>query len=184
MKSWERASALSHEPSDMKKIIRFLILGFTISVFLTTIFLFWRVNAEAPENKDYHHPVPSRMLKLGPVVGGAVSSETVGDVVIKLKASRLWLKKTKTLGFDNALFKKLAARDFCLTIYKGGKKLISVRKPFVEMPPDQHIIEINDPAVIYPPNMKQPDSIRLDKRARTLCIRTGRSEKIWDLAKM
>lgn len=168
----------------MKKLIRSLLLAGIIVGVLTLIVAFWRGNGETPVTESSSLGAPSRMLKMGPVVGGVVSTKTVGDVVIKMEASRLWFKKSKTFGFDNALFKKIAASDFRLTISKDGEKLLALNKEQVEMSADQNIIEINHPKITFPADMEQPDSIRLDNRKMSLHIRTGKSEKIWDLAKM
>jgi hypothetical protein len=46
------------------------------------------------------------------------------------------------------------------------------------------IIEINKPQIIFPPDMKQPDSIRLDNQKMLLRIRAGKDETTRDLAKM
>jgi hypothetical protein len=122
---------------------------------------------------------PSRMLKMGPVMDGLVTSKTVGNVTVKMEATRVWFKKTKTFGFSNALFKKIVAKDFRLTIIKDGKKHIVISKNQLEMPPDQNVIEIKNPRLLFPTDMKQPDSIRFDSGEMALYFRTGNDEEVW-----
>ena len=168
----------------MTKLIRSLILVISLLAVITVIIVYWRGNGETPMAESSQSTAPSRMLKMGPVVSGAISNETIGDVTIKMEASRLWIKKSKTFGFDNALFKKIAASDFCLTVSKSGKKLLSASKEQIEMPLDQSIIKINNPEILFPADMRQPDSIRLDKKMMFIFIKIGKYEEIWDLQKM
>ena len=168
----------------MKKLIRSLSLAGIIIVVLFVMAVFLRGDRDILVAEGSFTTAPSRMLRMGPVVGGAVSSETIGNVVIKMEASRIWFKKSKIFGFDSALFKKLAASDFRLTISSGGEKLLALSKDQVEMSADQKIIEINNPQITFPPDLGRPDSVRLDKQNMSFSIRKGESEEIWDLAKM
>lgn len=122
------------------------------------------------------------MIEMGPVGTNITLSEQVGNVIIKMTASRLWFKKTKTFGFDNALLKKLAASDFYLTISRAGKEIVSVGKDMVEMPVSRNVITIHKPSILFPTEMAQPDSITFDRPKMQLSFRQGASEETWDLA--
>lgn len=122
------------------------------------------------------------MIAMGPVGTHIVSSEQIGDVLIKITASRLWIKKSKTFGFDNALLKKMAARNFCMTISKAGKVILRVGKDLVEMPANLSVISIRDPKILFPADIEQPDSIRFDKPSLRVSFRKGASEDIWELS--
>ena len=169
----------------MKKPVKpFLIAGIVVVMVVIAV-LVWRSNrAPAVRSENSQPTAPSRMLKNGPVGDGIVSTKVVGDVTVKMEASRMWFKKSKLFGFDNALDKKIAASNFHLTISKGGRKLIALSKAQVEMSPDQRFIEISHPRITFPDNLKQPDSIRLDNQKMTVSIRNGESETVWDLEKM
>jgi hypothetical protein len=168
----------------MKKLIQYSALAGIMIILLAVIISFWRSNENAAITESSESTSPSRMLQMGPVAGGMLSTRKVGEVVVKMEASRTWFKKSKTLGFDNALFKKMVASDFRLTISKGGKELLAISKDQIEMSPDQNIIDINKPQIIFPSDMKQPDSIRLDNQKMLLQIKTEKDKIIWDLAKM
>jgi hypothetical protein len=142
-----------------------------------------RHNVETPPvvNGNHTPSAPSRMLQMGPVLEGMVSSKTMGSVTVTMEASRVWFKKTKLLGFDNALFKKLEAKDFLLTVLKDGEKRLSISKDRLEMPPDKSIIEIRNPRILFPADMQQPDSITLDNGKMILYFRTGDDEMVWNL---
>ncbi len=129
-------------------------------------------------------PAPLRMTALGPVGTGIDSTEYLGDIQIHMTADRLWFKKTKTFGFDNGLMKKLAARNFQLSIYRAGRKLISLRKQDLEMSLDQDKITISRPEVVFPPDFGRTDAIQLEKKNKLLHIRTGQSTTTWELSRM
>lgn len=122
------------------------------------------------------------MIAMGPVGTDIVSNEQIGDIRIEITASRLWIKKSKLFGFDNALLKKMAASDFRLTISKAGKVILSVGKDRVEMPINLDIITIHDPKVLIPADMQQPDHIRFDKPNMRVCFKQGSSEETWELS--
>ena len=118
------------------------------------------------------------MIAMGPVGTGIVSSKQIGNVLVKMTASRMWFKKSKTFGFDNALLKKMAASDFRLTVSKAGRVILSVSKDLVEMPLDRSVITIRDPKILYPRDIGQPDILRFDKSNLRVSFRQGASEKL------
>ena len=169
----------------MKKLIRYSALAGILAALVTIAVALWHQGAghAAPSYpKDPHPQAPSKMIAMGPVGTHIVSSEQVGNVLIKITASRLWIKKTKTFGFDNALLKQMAASDFCLTISKAGKVILSVGKDIVEMPVNLSVITIRDPKVLIPADIEQPDSMRFDKPNMRVSFRQGTSEEIWQLS--
>ena len=158
-----------------------ICIAFILMIIIAAL---WRGRDETPADKINYSSAPSRMLQMGPVLGGLSSTDTIGEVVIKMEASRMWYKKSKTFGFDNALFKKLVASNFRLTILKGEKRLISLSKNQVELSSDRNTIDIKTPTIIFPTDMGHPDLIQFNKKELKLKIKTGTSEKTWDLAKM
>lgn len=167
-----------------KKLLTLVCSAMAIGV-IVVIAATWQGNSLSPVVTENTTPsIPSRMLKLGPVVDGMVSTKTTGNMTIKMEAARVWLKKTKLFGFDNGLFKKMVAKDFCLTIFKDGEKLLSIGKDRLEMPPDQGLIDIKNPRILFPADMQQPDSIQFDNREMVLYLRTGDEETVWDLENM
>lgn len=169
----------------MKKLIRFSAIFGILAALATIAAAYWHQgtgDGAAPPSRSPHPQAPSKMIAMGPVGTQIVSSEQIGNVLIKITASRLWIKKSKTFGFDNALLKKMAASDFCLTISKAGKVILSASKDLVEMPANLSIITIRDPKVLYPVNIDQPDSIRFDKPNMTVSFKRGASEETWELS--
>jgi len=168
----------------MKKFFKPLVLICIAFILTIIIAALWRGRDETTADKKTHSSAPSRLLQMGPVVGGFSSTDTIGELVVKMEASRMWYKKSKILGFDSAIFKKLVASNFSLTILKGEKKLISLSKNKVELSSDLKTISIKKPTITYPTDMGHPDLIQFNKDELKLKIKTGTSEKTWDLAKM
>jgi hypothetical protein len=168
----------------MTKRIKYVVLVGIVAFTATVIvaFLLKEANQSAALEKQEHHlQAPAKMIDMGPVATDINSTEQIGDISIKMTASRFWIKKTKTFGFDNGLFKKLAAKNFCLTISKAGKEILCASKDMVELPIDRGVIIIDRPKIISPQNMEQPDSIRFDRSKMLLLVRKGTTEKTWDL---
>lgn len=168
----------------MKRLIRSLMIGGIIITLLIAVTAYRHGVKQTSMPEGGITTAPSRMLMMGPIIGGVVSTETVGEVTVMMEASRLRVKKTRTFGFDNALFRKFVADDFLLTVSRGGERLLTFSKGQAEISADRKIIDIDTPRVTFPPNMTQPDSIRLDKIKMLLYIRTDGTEEIWDLEKI
>lgn len=168
----------------MKRLIQALMIGGIILVLLIAVAAYCYGVKQTSIPEGGVTTAPSRMLMMGPVIGGVVSIDAVGEVTVMMEASRLRVKKTRTFGFDNALFRKFVADDFLLTVSKDGERLLALSKGQAEISADRKIIDIDTPRVSFPPDMTQPDSIRLDKTKMTLYIRTDGTEEIWDLEKI
>ena len=152
---------------------------------VTIAVAFWQKQAgrsNAHPTKNHPPQAPAKMIAMGPVGTNITSVEQIGDVSIKMTATRFWFKKSKIMGFDSGLLKKLAAKDYCLTISKAGKVILSAAKERVEMPMDRGVITIHHPDILLPKNMEKPDSIRFDKSKMEIVLRKDGSEKIWDLS--
>jgi hypothetical protein len=170
----------------MKRVIKYSALAGIFASMAIIAAAVWHTQesqSELDTQQTQQRQAPAKMLAMGPVGTDISSVEQVGNVSIKMTAARFYFKKSKTLGFDNGLFKKLAAKDFCLTISKAGNDIFSARKDLVEMPLDRGVITIRKPDILFPTDMEQPDSIKLDKSNMLLFIRHGSSQKTWDLSK-
>jgi len=169
----------------MKKFVRPLLIISPILIILWVVVLYWQDKNQAHISPGSQESAPEKMLKMGPVVEGATWTETIGDVTFQMKASRLWVKKSKTFGFDNALFRKMAADHFFLAVSKKGEKILAVSKAYLEMPLSQKRIKITNPKVLFPANMNKIDSIIFDRQSLSVHVRRyGRPEEIWNLEKM
>jgi hypothetical protein len=171
--------------TSLKKLVTCLALAGIFTTLTALAIAIWHNGLRPPAAggvKYQSPPAPEKMIAMGPVGTDITSSEIVGRATVRMTASRLWVKKSKLFGFDNALFKKLAARDFCLTVSKAGRKILSVRKDQMEMPMDRRVIVIHDPEILFPNDLGHPDRITLDKPNKVLVFHRGASEKTWNLA--
>ena len=115
-------------------IVSFLLMG---------IFYLRHQPPPKPQGMTKPRHAPARQLETGPVATGIRQTEIFDDVIIETRASRIWVKKTKTFGFENNLLKKMAALDFTLSITREDRQIISIAKKELEMPCDtspNHII--------------------------------------------
>jgi hypothetical protein len=169
----------------MKKMIRYFSLGGIVAALMAIAAAFWHQGtgqAARPNHENHHPQAPAKMIEMGPVGTDIVSSEQIGNVLVRMTARRMWFKKSKTFGFDNALLKKMAASDFRLTVSKAGKVILSLSKDLVEMPLDRSVITIHEPEILFPRNIGQPDILRFDKSSLRVSFRQGASENTWELS--
>lgn len=151
-----------------------------VTLFAGVFFPPW---AEVPSLPETPRPMaPARLLEMGPVGTDVAYTEQVGDLTITMEAARFWVKKSKTFGFDNSLRKRLAARNFELTVSRAGEKLLHLRRPQLEMPLDRGLLIIKHPEVLFPADFGSPDSITFDRKNMLIRIRRDAAEEVWDLA--
>lgn len=164
----------------MKKIINYsLISGIAVLI----VFLVYHGFSDADKEKSgaIQFKAPSRLVETGPYGQNVRSTEQIGNYTINMKAKRLYFKKTKTLGFDNALFKKLVAKELEVTILKDNKKILALYKDRQDMSPDMKCLQIKNPTVLYPETIKQPDKIRIDKKRKLITLYYRDKTDVWDL---
>lgn len=153
----------------------------TAAVFAGILYHPWAV-VSAPPEPPRPLAAPARLLEMGPVGTDVAYTEQLGDLTITMEAARFWVKKSKTFGFDNALMKRLAAKDFKLTISRAGANILALRKPQMEMPLDRGLLVIDHPEVLFPVNFGSPDAITFDRKNKLIRIRRAAQEEVWNLA--
>ena len=164
----------------MKKIINYsLILVIAVFVAFLVYYGFFCTDKEKSENIQFK--APSRLVATGPYGTNVRSTELIGDCTINIKAKRLYFKKTKIFGFDNALLKKLVAEELNITILKDSKKILALYKARQNMSPDMKCLEIKDPMILYPDIFKQPDKVRIDKNKKLITFYYRDGSHVWDL---
>ena len=125
---------------------------------------------------------PSKLLETGPYGQNVRFTEQIGIYTINMKAKRLYFKKTKVIGFDSALFKRLVAEELDITILKNNKKILALYKAHQDMSPDMKCLQITNPVVLYPKTIKQPDKVRIDKRKKLIILYYKDKADIWNLS--
>ncbi len=164
----------------MKKIINyFLILVIVVSVVLLVYYSF--LCADKEKSSDLQFKAPSRLVQTGPYGTNVRSSEQIGSYTINMKTKRLYFKKTKIFGFDNALFKKMVAEELNITILKDSRKILVLYKARQDMPLDMKCLQIKNPTVLYPETTKQPDKVRIDKKGKKITLYYGDKTDVWNL---
>ena len=151
-----------------------------VSVALLVYYSFLCADKEKSANAQFK--VPSRLVETGPYGQNVRSSEQIGSYTINMKTKRLYFKKTKILGFDNALFKKLVAEELNITILKDSRKVLALYKARQDMSPDMRCLEIKNPTVLYPEAIKQPDKVGIDKKKKLITLYYRDKTDIWDLS--
>ncbi len=164
----------------MKKIYRNLLIGFFVitAVLVGFAYLSGKKNIKTDLARE---KLPER-LAASSIYGEDINlTEQVDDCMFNIKAKSLYLKKTKTIGFDNALFKKLVAKKFYITISKGNKKVLSLHKTKLSMRPDMKIIQVKNPQILYPENMPPPKKVSINKIKKKIIFHYGKKTETWDL---
>ncbi len=131
--------------------------------------------------EDIRAKVPSRVIETGPYGEEIEQTEKIGIHLFKMKVGKLYLKKTKTLGFDNALIKKPVARDIHITILKDNKKVLVLHKDHQNLKQDLSRIHIEKPEIIFPEKFEQPKKIKIDKKEKKITFYYSDRSDIWDL---
>lgn len=126
--------------------------------------------------------VPARLLEAGPYGTNVRSTFSSEKLTVTLKASRLYMKKANTLGFSNALLKKVVARDLTIVVKREGDVILSLTKAYQEMPADMSAFTIDRPHIIHPSDMTPPDRVLVEKDNHRIIFWHGAEKKIWDLS--
>ncbi|OEU79160.1 MAG: hypothetical protein BA873_11105 [Desulfobulbaceae bacterium C00003063] len=164
----------------MKQIVKHLLI-LVITVFAAFLGYHGFSDADKEKPEDIEYKAPSRWIEAGPYGQGVRSTEKIGDYTINMKAEKLYFKKTKTFGFDNALFKKLVARELNITIFRDDKRVLALYKDRQAMSPDMKSLLIEDPTVLHPKTIKQLDKISIDKNRRLITLYHSDRTDVWDL---
>ncbi len=166
----------------MKKTIGYLlIMAIVVYIAFLVYCGFFCSDKEKLTNTQFK--VPSRLVEIGPYGQDVSFMEQLGIYIINMKAKRLYFKKTKVVGFDSALLKRLVAEELNIIILKNNKKVLALYKAHQDMPPDMKCLEIINPIVLYPKTIKQLDKVRIDKRKKLIMLYYKDKTDIWDLSK-
>jgi hypothetical protein len=125
---------------------------------------------------------PARLLEAGPYGIDVRSTFTRDKITVNLNASRLYMKKANTLGFSNALLKKMVARDLTIVVKRKGDVILSLTKAYQEMPADMSAFTIDRPHILHPSDMAPPDRVLIEKDNQRILFWHGAEKKIWDLS--
>jgi hypothetical protein len=173
----------------MFRTSRFNALGLGLicgTVFLSgLLFYHGRPMGEDAQPKALHPTLvgaPARLLEAGPYGTNIRATFASDKLSVKLKASRLYLKKAKTLGFSNALLKKMVARDLTLVVKQEGAVILSLTKAYQELPTDMDAFTIDHPHILHPSEMVPPDRVLIDKLHCRIILWHGGEQTIWDLS--
>lgn len=126
---------------------------------------------------------PSRMLETGPYGENVTLTQPIGNSTFTLKARTLYLKKTKTLGFSNAFFKQVVAKDLTITVRQNDRKILELCKDRETMKPGMQVIQLEDPTVRYPAGLKKPRAITIDRNKAQIVFQYIGTTETWDLGK-
>jgi hypothetical protein len=126
-------------------------------------------------------PAPTRLVQAGPYGINVRSYFALDNLTISFKAGRLYVKNTDTLGFSNALLKKLVARDMELVVKVDGAQVLSLAKAYQEMPLDTDRFIIDHPRIRYPQDMRPPDRLMIEKSSKRVTIWHGTEKRVWDV---
>jgi hypothetical protein len=124
-----------------------------------------------------------RMIAIGPISKGVTYTEQIGRHGFTMHAERISFAKTKTLGFENNLMKKLVATGVTITLTRGAHKRLEFSKDYIEMAPNMKTITIDHPTILSPANLRTIEKINIDKAGQTLTLFYGKEKKkeVWRL---
>ncbi len=120
--------------------------------------------------RDIPLKAPQRLIAAGPYGRDVCLVERLGACTLTMKAGRLFVRKPKTFGFENALLKRVVAKDLHLSLMRDGQRLVELNTAKLEMPPGMTVIRIEHPTLIYPQGEEAPEMVRIDKGSRTLTL--------------
>jgi len=146
------------------------------------IILFLFVSPEEDDTESTFSGIPDRLTRIGPFSKGFTMTEEIGPYDITLKARQMHMKKSRVLGFDSALYKRLALDDLHVTVWKEGKRVLEFRKDRTSLPPTLKTMEIDHPEILYPGTLKGITKIRLNKDKKYLKIYKGSKVETWALS--
>jgi hypothetical protein len=126
-------------------------------------------------------PSLPHMIALGPVGKNMNYTEAIGQYSYNMKAEKLNFKKSKIMGFDSNLMKKMVAKELTFTISKGDKTILAIQKDLIELSPAMQVITIDNPTILIPATMTTPDKIKIDKTGQTITFFYGKKQKLWNL---
>ena len=160
-------------------------MGIIWAVFLViggAVILFLFVSPSEDDSDSSFSNVPDRLTRIGPYARGFTMTEKIGSYDISLKARQMHMRKSRMLGFDSALYKRLALDDLHVTVWKEGKRMLEFQKDRTSLPPTLKSMEIDNPEVLYPDSMKGVTKIKLNKEKKYLKIYRGSKTETWNLA--
>ncbi|MGM0453760.1 MAG: hypothetical protein ACQERN_11405 [Thermodesulfobacteriota bacterium] len=169
----------------MRKIITRLT-GVTLCLVLLLCGYFvatgYHSSSTAPDRVTKRPKIPSHLIKNGPYGTNVSITDLVGDCRYQLRAEKLYFKKTRMLAFENALWKKLVAKDLRIAIFENGKKRIELAKDSAELSAGMDHFRIKNPQIRYPEHLNGARMVEIDKKKARIHIHTAQGEKTtWEL---
>lgn len=168
----------------MKK--KLLALFYSTIVLLACLFgyyTFTRMGQHTPDDlKGLSDKSPLYFLQNGPYGKHVTFTVNEGHCRYTMEADKLYLKKTKFGAFNNALFKKIVAENFTLTVYINNDLRLKATKDKAEFSMGMKTIAIKDPVVVFPENMKPLARLNIDKDKGEIVLSglSGKNE-VWNL---
>lgn len=124
---------------------------------------------------------PYRLIQTGPFGENITITEQLGDCTLKMKAKKLYLKKTRALGFSSALFKQVVAKGLNITIINDNQKILELYKDRQSMKPGMKNIRVDNPKILHPKSLKPPKSIAINKERQLISFLYKDKTDVWDL---
>ena len=156
----------------MKKLYIALIL-----LLLLVLGLWYRTDGKPVASKV---SAMKRMQEIGPVVDGVDVIENFGTAVLHISADRIFVTKTKMMGFDTTIKKKPVALYLDLQFTKQNKIVLFLHKDRAVFDLNNNMIVLTNPVVRYPPSIGQPDIIKINRKARKIYIYKNNQSKEFD----
>lgn len=137
----------------------------------------------SPANSIQDRPaVPSHVIQRGPYGTNVSTTSVMGDCRYQIRAGQLYFTTTRMLVFENALWKKLVAKDLRLAVYQNGEKRIEFAKDKAALTIGMNPIRIKNPEILYPEHLRGATAIAIDRSKSRIDIFTAGGETItWQL---
>ncbi len=153
-----------------------------ILVILVVIAIIYLITLEDSNDEDASSNIPNRLAEIGPYATNISLTENIGTYALTISAERLHVKKGKFMGFNTALQKKYVINKLHLSLYKDRIKEIEIYKDRIIIDPLMKSIEIENPQILFPENMKEPIRVKLEKDNKLLKIYYANKVDEWNLA--
>jgi len=125
---------------------------------------------------------PPRLVENGPYVRDLLMSWSEEGADLTLKASRLSFVKTKFMGMDNALMKKMRLDDVVVEVMHGDQRVLCMTKDRIEGAPSGKRFVLDSPTILFPKGARQPDKAVIHKERREIVFWYGGESRTLDFA--
>ncbi len=166
-----------------KKILVAFYSVIILSIGLFGYYTLTRHGQNEPAGFDgFSDKSPLSLLRNGPYGKHVTFTVNEGRCRYTLEADKLYLKKTKFGSFNNALFKKIVAENFTISVYINNSLRLKATKAKAEFSMGMKKISIKDPVVVFPENMKPLARLDIDKDKGEIVLGSPRGRKeVWHL---